>query len=144
MTRIKKSALVPYSTAQMFELVAGIEQYPQFLPWCKSTVIHWRTDQEVEASVLVAKGGMEYSFTTRNHLVQDHQIAVHLVQGPLSRLQGQWRFEGGNQAGSIVSLELEIEFKSKLATLTVGPLLQKLADTFMVSFCQRARLIYGT
>lgn len=143
MTIIKKSALVPYTPAQMFKLVDAIEAYPEFLPWCKSTVVHSRANYEVKASIFFMKGGIQQSFTTLNRLLPDEQIEVRLVQGPFRHLEGAWRFDAVGEAGCRVSFDLEFEFSSKLISLTVGPVIQKAIESYVEAFCQQAKAIYG-
>lgn len=143
MTVIKKSALVPYTPAQMFKLVDAIEEYPEFLPWCKSTVVHSRQGDEVKASIYFMKGGIQQSFTTLNRLLQDQLIEVRLVHGPFRYLEGTWRFEAVGEPGCRVSFDLEFEFSSKLISLTVGPVMQKAIESYIEAFCQQAKVIYG-
>ena len=143
MTAINKSALLPYSVAQMFALVNEIEAYPQFLPWCKSTVVHHRTHDEVRASIQIAKGGVQHAFTTLNRLQQDKMIEMRLVEGPFRHLEGFWRFEPVGNEGCRVKFDLEFEFSNKLISLTVGPVLQKIAESFIDAFSERAKEIYG-
>lgn len=144
MKTIKKSVLMPYTPAQMFKLVDAIEQYPEFLPWCKSTTVHSRTTNEVKASVYFMKGGIQQSFTTLNSLLQDEQIEMRLIQGPFRHLEGLWRFEAIGETGCRVSFDLELEFSSKLISLTVGPVIQKGIESYIEAFCERAKVIYGT
>lgn len=143
MTVIKKEACVPYTTAQMYALVNAIESYSQFLPWCKSTVIHSRTEAEVKASIRVAKGRIEHSFTTLNCLQPNQWIEIHLLEGPFKHLSGCWRFETEKVNGCKVSLDLNFEFSNRLVALTVGPLLNTIANTFIEAFSERAKAIYG-
>lgn len=140
---IKKSVLVPYTPAQMFQLVDAIERYPEFLPWCHSSAVHSRTTDAVEASIYFTKGGVQQSFTTLNHLVPHSQIKVSLVRGPFRHLEGVWRFEAITGAGCRVSFDLELEFSSKLIALTVGPVIQKGIESYIEAFCNRAKAIYG-
>lgn len=143
MTVIKKSALVPYTPAQMFKLVDGIEQYPEFLPWCKSTVVHSRAVDEVKASIYFMKGGIRQSFTTLNRLCPDKQIEVRLVQGPFRHLEGAWQFEAVGETGCRVSFDLEFEFSSKLIAITVGPVIQRSIESYVEAFCRQAKALYG-
>lgn len=141
---IKKSVLVPYSASQMFRLVDAIEQYPEFLPWCHSSAVHSRTTETVEASIYFMKSGVQQSFTTLNHLVQNSQITVSLVQGPFKHLEGVWRFEAISDTYCRVSFDVELEFSSKLIALTVGPVIQKGIESYIEAFCNRAKAVYGS
>lgn len=143
MTTVKKSVLVPYTAAQMFELVNRIEDYPHFLPWCLGTTVHSRNEDEVRASIMVGKSGIKHSFTTINRLQKNKLIEVRLVEGPFRYLEGFWSFENSGEQKCQVKLDLEFEFSNKLVSLTVTPLLQKITDTFVTVFCARAQEIYG-
>ena len=143
MAVVHKSVLLPFSAEQMFALVNEIEAYPQFLPWCKSTVVYHRTQDEVRASILIAKSGVQHSFTTLNRLQQDKMIEMRLVEGPFRHLEGFWRFEPVGSEGCRIYFDLEFEFSNKLISLTVGPVLQKIAESFIDAFTERAKEIYG-
>ncbi len=143
MTTINKSALVPYSAAQMYALVDGIDAYSEFLPWCRHSEELDRSDDEVEARLDIAHSGIRKSFTTRNRLQKDRQIEMQLVEGPFRDLHGVWRFEPLGDAGSKVMLDLEFEFSSKLLSMTFGPLFNMIASSLMDSFIQRAKQVYG-
>lgn len=143
MTSIKRSLLVPYTAEEMFELVDNIEQYPNFLPWCQATTVHTRDVDEVRATIVVAKSGIRQSFTTVNRLQKNKMIEVRLVEGPFRHLQGYWLFESVGEKGCQVTFNLEFEFSSKLIGLTVGPVLQKIAESFIDAFHLRAKEIYG-
>ena len=143
MVIIRKNALVPYTPAQMFELVDRIEDYPQFLPWCRETLVYSRNGAEVKARVVVTKGVMSHSFATVNRVQRNKIIEVRLLEGPFRHLEGSWQFESIEAGGCRINFHLEFEFSNKLINLTVGPILQKAVGSFMEAFCQRAKEIYG-
>ncbi|MBT5978961.1 MAG: type II toxin-antitoxin system RatA family toxin, partial [Gammaproteobacteria bacterium] len=82
MHRISKSAIVPYTPQQMFELVNNIDDYSQFLNWCDSSSILNQTDNQITASVEINKGGIKQTFSTLNTLTPFQSIAMELVDGP--------------------------------------------------------------
>ncbi len=143
MTTIRKSALVPYTPAQMFALVDDIEAYPEFLPWCKSARVLSRTEDEVRATLELSKGGVEKAFTTCNRLQKNKMIEMRLVEGPFRRLEGFWRFEPLGDAGCKVSLDLEFEFSSRMLGMVVGPVFSQVANSLVDSFQKRAVDVYG-
>jgi ribosome-associated toxin RatA of RatAB toxin-antitoxin module len=143
MPLVKRSILVPYTPDKMFELVNDIEGYPNFLPWCKATTVHSRSEDEVRASITVAKSGIQQTFTTLNRLQPNKMIEVRLINGPFRHLQGFWQFDGVGENSCQISFDLEFEFSSKLLALTVGPVLEKIAGSFIDAFHQRAKEIYG-
>lgn len=143
MSKVNKSALVPYSAAQMFDLVNDIESYPKFLPWCRSARVVSRAENELQASIEMAKGRVHKSFATRNRLHPPERIELQLVEGPFSRLQGVWQFQALREDACKVSLHLEFEFANALLRAALGPIFNHIADTLVDSFCQRAKQIYG-
>ncbi|HFD81284.1 MAG TPA: type II toxin-antitoxin system RatA family toxin [Gammaproteobacteria bacterium] len=143
MTTIHKSALVPYRPEEMFALVDDIESYPLFLPWCKSARVLRRSDDEVEASIEIAKGGVEKEFTTLNRNHPGKMIEMRLVEGPFRRLEGFWRFEALGEHGCKVSLDLEFDFASRVLGMVVGPVFSQIANSLVDSFQKRAVEVYG-
>ncbi len=143
-TRIERSALVPFSAGQMFDLVADVKAYPQFLPWCRAATVHRDDGQEMEATLVIAKGPLSKSFTTRNRLVPGQCIHIALVEGPFRRLEGCWRFDDLGADGARVALELEFEIAGALLRRTLGPVFGEIANTMVDAFCRRARSVYGT
>ncbi|TCK18694.1 ribosome-associated toxin RatA of RatAB toxin-antitoxin module [Thiogranum longum] len=143
MTVINKSALVPYSPAQMFALVDDIEAYPEFLPWCKRARVLSRTEDEVRATIELSKGGVEKAFTTCNRIQKNKMIQMRLVEGPFKRLDGFWRFDPLGEEGCKVSLDLEFEFASRMLSMVVGPVFSQVANSLVDSFQQRAVDVYG-
>lgn len=143
---INRHALVPYSAAEMFALVDDVEAYPQFLPWCRSARVWNRDDDQVRASVELAKGAIQKSFTTLNRLQHNKMIEMRLIEGPFHHLEGFWRFDNlgtGDDRACKVTLDLEYEFSSALLAMTVGPVFNQVANKLVDAFCQRAETVYG-
>ncbi len=115
MAHINRSALVPYSSEQMYQLVDGINLYPQFLPWCRTAVEHERDADQVKASIEIAKGAVNKRFTTLNRLQKNKTIEMRLVDGPFQHLHGFWRFDELKADACKVSLDLDFEFSNKIA-----------------------------
>lgn len=140
---VDRSALVHYSSDEMFALVSDVNAYPEFLPWCSGAEELSREGGEVEARIDFAVSGVSRSFTTRNHEQQGRAIDIELVDGPFSHLQGRWRFEPLGDAGSKISVFLEYDFSSRMVSLAVGPVFNKIATTLVDAFQKRAREVYG-
>lgn len=143
MASVKKSALVLYSAADMYALVDDIEAYPQFLPWCRSACILSRAEDEVRATIEMAKGGIHRSFTTCNRLQKPRMINIRLLEGPFKRLEGHWRFEPLRASASKVSLDMEFEFANPLLRVAIEPIFKQIANTLVDAFCKRAVELYG-
>lgn len=142
-TRIQRSAWVPYSAEQMFNLVNDVDSYPQFLPHCRSArILEARVDR-VKATIELAKGALHKSFTTVNRLERPHRIEMQLVQGPFRRLHGAWTFTPENDHGTRVALDLEFEFAGKLMALAIGPVFNHVANSLVDAFVRRAMEVHG-
>lgn len=140
---IDRSALLPYSTDEMYALVSDLEAYPQFLPWCSVAQVLSQEGDELSAQIAFAVRGVSKSFTTRNRLQPGKEIYMKLVEGPFSQLEGRWRFEPLGDAGSKISLFLEYDFSSKMVSFAVGPVFNKIANTLVDAFQKRAAEVYG-
>jgi ribosome-associated toxin RatA of RatAB toxin-antitoxin module len=142
-TVIRKSLLVPYSADEMYALVADIESYSKFLPWCGGTRILEREPGEVTAAIDIAYHGVHKTFTTSNTLQPGRRMDLRLVDGPFRHLVGHWRFDPLDDRGSKVSLDMEFEFSGRLVALVVGPVFEPIARSLVDSFCGRAEALYG-
>lgn len=143
MNSLKRSAIVPYSVRQMFELVNSVEEYPRFLQWCESSKIISQTDEEIVASLEITWKGVHKSFTTRNILTPYHRIDINLVNGPLKHMEGVWDFQALDENGCKVVLDLEFEFAGGFIDKLFQPVFQHIANTFVEAFCKRANELYG-
>lgn len=143
MTDIHKSALVPYSPEQMFNLVNDVNAYADFLPWCRSSKVLSATDNVIEASLEIAHGALHKTFATRNTLTGKEQIQMHLLEGPFKKLEGVWRFEALGDQGCKIMLDLSFEFSSRIMGMTLGPVFSAIANSLVDAFTQEAVKKYG-
>lgn len=144
MPLISRNALVPYSVEEMYRLVEDVEAYPDFLPWCRSTAVLERNEQQVKASIEIAKGALNKSFTTINRMQHNKMIEMRLIEGPFKHLEGFWRFDALKDTSACkISLDLDFEFESKLIAFAVGAVFNQIANTMVDAFCKRAVEVYG-
>ncbi len=152
MKHVKKSVLLWYSAAEMYELVTGIEQYPRFLPWCDDARVLQQHDDGVTARLGLHYMGIRHAFTTRNVHVQGESVTVSLVDGPFSVLDGTWLFRPIGRAGGPgaelpaacrVEFDLRYAFASAALERVVSPVFDKVASTFVDSFVRRAEAVHG-
>ena len=143
MTTIKRSALVPYSANEMYELVNAVDEYADFLPWCESTQVLARDEDSVKARITLKKGSLRKSFSTENRLQPNKVIEMRLLDGPFKHLEGYWLFDSVDESACRVSLDLEFEFSSRMLGLVVGPVFTQIANSLVDAFHQRAREVYG-
>jgi len=142
MTRVKQARTMPYSPEQLFNMINDIERYPEFLPYFNTSKVHFRNEDEVEATLSISMAGFEKSFTTRNRLQSNKMIELRLVDGPFNHLEGFWRFDE-IPTGCNVSFDLEFEFAGLWLSHLMGPMFEQVAQTLIDSFSKRADALYG-
>lgn len=143
MATVKKSALLPYSAAQMYQLVHDFESYPQFLPWCESTRLLSRTPTELCAELVVARAGIRQAFSTCNQLRENERMDIRLMEGPFKKLHGIWTFTPLAADACKIELEMDFEFSGKLIDKAFGAVFGQVASTLVHAFCKRADEVYG-
>ncbi|KQX01686.1 cyclase [Massilia sp. Root418] len=143
MAVVHKSVILGYSAEQMFELVAKVEDYPKFLPWCGGVEVRERGENTVVASLAIHYHGIHQSFTTANVNTPPHSMKMKLVDGPFKTLDGTWTFKPLREDACKVELDLHYEFSSRLLEQVVGPVFGIIANSMVDSFCKRADTVYG-
>ena len=143
MSRITRTALVPYSALQMYKLVSNVESYSEFLPGCVGSTVLKEEGEQVEAALELSKGGITQRFTTRNRMVPEEAIEMQLLEGPFKYLHGTWSFTPLGSEGCKVSLDLEFEMSNALFQMTLGPVFEQMTGSMVDAFSQRAKQIYG-
>lgn len=143
MAQISRSALVPYSAEQMYQLVNDVDAYPKFLPGCTGSRVLESTGNQMTASVDVSKAGISKTFTTRNTLTSNKSIHMQLVDGPFRKLTGGWEFVSLDADACKVELSLEFEFTNMLVEMAFGRIFKELANNMVQAFTQRAKEVYS-
>ena len=143
MKRVKKSVLVPYSSAEMFELVDRVDLYPQFLPWCGGAQVSDSGDRRKTARIDIDYHGVRTHFTTDNANDPPQSIVITLKDGPFRHLHGEWQFRALGDSGCKVEFELAYEFATGMLETVVGPVFNHIAHSFIDAFVHRAETIYG-
>lgn len=142
MPQVSRSALVPFSAKQMYDLVNDVASYPQFLPGCSGSKVMDQTESSMVASVDVAKAGIKKTFTTKNTLIDAQLIGMNLVDGPFKSLTGGWHFTALDETACKVELKLDFEFTNALVAMAFGKVFQELTNNMVNSFTQRAKQVY--
>lgn len=134
---------MPYSCAQMYQLVNQIEAYPTFLNWCSQSSILKQTDTIITASIKIDKGILNQSFTTINTLTPNQRIDIRLKEGPFNHLTGAWIFTPLGGKACKISFQLEFSFASKLTKMAIAPIFIPIANSQLNAFVARAKQIYS-
>jgi ribosome-associated toxin RatA of RatAB toxin-antitoxin module len=142
MHRVERSVLVPYTAAQMFELVAAVRDYPKFLPWCAGAHVRPRRDGLIDATIEIHYRGVRSRFTTCNEQRADESIRMTLVDGPFRRLAGDWQFRPLRADACKVHLNLHYDFAPGLLGRAIAPVFDGIAGSLVDSFTRRAEQLY--
>lgn len=143
MTEIVRSALVPYTARQMFDLVDAVERYPEFLPWCGSTEIIQRDQLLTCATIGINFRGVRQSFSTENRKQPPLLMSMRLIEGPFKSMDGEWRFTELGAEGCKIDLRLEYEFSTTLLDKLIGPVFGYISGNLIDAFLKRADRVYG-
>ncbi len=146
MKHVKKSVLLWYSAREMYELVTAVADYPAFLPWCERAEVLQHDDTGMTARLHLQFAGLRHTFTTRNAHQPEQSVVMSLVDGPFSELDGTWLFVPLGKAGESackVDFDLRYAFSSRALETVLSPVFDKVANTFVDSFVQRAEQVHG-
>ena len=147
MPYFQTSRRVRHSAQDMFNLVADVKRYPEFVPLCQSLKI-LRTEEEDGNEVLVARMTVAYkmlseSFTSRVVLDRENlEIPFYYIDGPFAFLRNRWKFED-LEAGSRIYFDINYEFRSKMLSMMMGSVFDRAFRKFASAFEDRANTIYG-
>ncbi len=144
MAVVHKSVLLGYSAEQMFDLVAKVEDYPKFLPWCNAVKVIEREGDKLVAQIGINFHGVKQSFTTENRNVRPVQMKMHLVDGPFKVLEATWSFKSLRADACKIDFDMHYEFSSVILEQLVGPVFGMIANSMVDSFCKRADTVYAS
>ena len=151
MPSFRTNRRLPFTPRQMFDLVADVERYPQFLPLCEALSVQSRAQQANGAQVLVADMTAGYQAireTFRSRVMLDPEaltvdvVGVPNSPGPFQSIENRWRFEPTPE-GCEVAFSIAYEFKSTMLQMLVGALFDRAFRRYMRAFEERAHQIYG-
>ncbi|MCJ2057811.1 type II toxin-antitoxin system RatA family toxin [Methylobacterium sp. J-048] len=150
MPSFRVTRTVRHSPQQMYDLVADVERYPEFLPLCESLRVIRRQDMPEGGQVLIAEMGVGYKairerFTTRVSLDPGHhKIVAEYIDGPFRHLENRWSFKEAPNGGCAVDFFITYEFKSRTLGLLMGTMFDRAFRKFTDAFEGRADRMYGT
>lgn len=142
MAEVDKSVLVAHSRERMFDLVDRVEDYPLFLPWCGGTTLKSRDEYRTVATIHIAYMGIHQHFTTENIKDTPHAMRIRLVDGPFSKLEGDWRFIALGDDACKIELRLDYAFSSRLLEAVLAPVFSHITNTLVDAFVHRADAVF--
>ncbi len=140
---------VRHAADEMFDLVADVERYPEFVPLCRALKVRQRKSQADGIEVLVAEMTVAYkliseTFTSRVTLDRAHlSILVEYLDGPFSRLENRWTFHPAGERSCDVEFFISYEFRSRMLAVLMGSMFDLAFRRFAAAFEQRADLVYS-
>jgi coenzyme Q-binding protein COQ10 len=134
--------LVPYTPEQMFDLVADVGRYHDFLPWCAASKVRSHTETELVADLTIGFGPFRESFTSRVALDRPRMVKVQYENGPFRYLNNTWSFTPA-PTGCRVDFFVDFEFKSRLLQSAIGAVFNQAVQAMVSAFLRRARTVYG-
>ena len=134
--------LIEYSPEQLFDLVADVDRYPEFLPWCVGARVRSHVENELVADLTIGFGPFRETFTSRVALDRPHSAHVRYERGPFRYLNNKWTFTEHPQ-GCLVDFFVEFEFRSRLLQAAIGAVFNEAVKLMVRAFLKRARDVYG-
>ena len=143
MREVRRSAILPYAPDAVYGLVADVERYPEFLPWCTTARVLAREGDTVTVSLGFASGLARASFTTKNRHVPGRSVTMSLVDGPFDELEGRWDLTPIGDAGTRVELQVRFSTQGVIGALALGPAFEGVCNHLVDAFARRARQVFG-
>jgi coenzyme Q-binding protein COQ10 len=134
---------LPYTPEQLFELVADVARYDEFLPWVVAVRVRSSSETETVADLVVGFNAFKERFTSRVSKERPGRILVDYIEGPLKYLKNEWRFEAAPQGGTNVFFSVDFAFKSRLFESLAGAMFDRALRRMTGAFEQRAAALYG-
>ncbi|WP_159348840.1 type II toxin-antitoxin system RatA family toxin [Roseomonas harenae] len=134
---------LPYSQEQMFDLVADVRRYPEFLPWCVGAHVVSRTENELIADLTIGFKMFRETFRSRVTLERPTHVHVEYLTGPFRYLNNHWRFAPAPGGGTEVNFFVDFEFKSRLLQAVIGTVFNEAVRLMVRAFERRAMALYG-
>lgn len=133
---------LPYTAEQVFDLVADVEKYPEFLPWCRAARILERKEGEMLAELVITFSHMSERYTSRVTLNRPHRIEAVMVKGPFEHLVNRWDFKPA-AGGTEIDFFLDFQFRSRMLEKLIGSVFGKATEKMVTAFKARADVLYG-
>lgn len=134
---------LPYTPEQMFDLVADVARYPEFLPWVSAMRVRSSSDAQVVADMIVGFKGLRETFTSRVTKARPESVHVEYVDGPLKHLSNDWKFRPDGQGGCYVDFCVDFAFKNRVFEMLAGQVFDRALRKMIGAFEERAAKLYA-
>ena len=143
MPRHSETKHLPYTPEQLFDLVADVARYDEFLPWVVAVRVRSSSEKETVADLVVGFNAFKERFTSRVLKEHPDRICVDYVDGPLKYLHNEWKFERASNGGTKLLFSVDFAFKSRLFESLAGAMFDRALRRMTNAFEQRAAALYG-
>jgi coenzyme Q-binding protein COQ10 len=143
MPRHEEQATLAYGADELFAVVAGIKDYPSFVPWCSGARILREDQQQVIADLVIGFGPFQETFRSQVTLDRPRQVKVEAVEGPLEHLNNTWTFTPAGDK-THVDFIIDFQFKSHLLDHVANEMFYQAATRMMSAFGSRVHLLHMT
>jgi len=143
MPRHSETKYLPYTPEQLFDLVADVARYDEFLPWVVAVRVRSASETETVADLVVGFNAFKERFTSRVEKDRPQRIYVDYVDGPLKYLHNEWTFEPASDGGTNVHFSVDFAFKSRIFETLAGSMFDRALRRMTSAFEQRAAALYG-
>lgn len=143
MPRHSEQRFLPYTPDQLFDLVADVKRYDEFLPWVTAVRVRSSSETEMVADLIVGFGAFRERFTSRVAKERPSRITVDYVEGPLKFLHNEWRFEPA-EGGTNLGFTVEFAFKNRIFEAVAGQVFDRALRKMTNAFEERANALYGS
>ena len=143
MPQYEETIKVNFLQKQVYDLIADVEQYPEFLPWCAGVRITSRSENKFTAELLVKYKSFRESYTSEVILIPSKQIIIKMVDGPFKHLYNTWSFKEIDCNSSEAKFRLDFEFSSPVLGIVIGTIFDKAVKKITNAFIERASSIYS-
>jgi coenzyme Q-binding protein COQ10 len=144
MPSIRETRQLPFSCEQMFDLVADVGRYAEFLPWVVATRVKSDSEHEMLADMLVGFKSLREKFTSRVEKQRPERIEVIYVDGPMRDLDNVWRFRALDEGSCEVDFSVSFAFRNSLFESLAGKYFDKAFRKMVAAFETRAQQLYGS
>lgn len=141
---INQQRRLAWSAEEMFDLVADVKRYPEFLPWVVATRIKSDSETEMVADMMVGFSALREKFTSRVIKQRPHRIAVEYLDGPLKSLSNTWEFRAEEDGGCVIDFNVDFTFRSAILEALAGQYLDRAFRKMVAAFETRAEKVYGS
>ncbi len=134
---------LPYSPEQMFDLVADVGRYGEFLPWVSAVRVRSNSEREMVADLIVGFKGLRETFSSRVAKTRPGHIRVDYLDGPLKHLHNDWTFRPDGEGGVLIDFEVDFAFKNRVFEMLAGQVFDRALRMMIGAFETRAAALYG-